>query len=70
MNIYIILLFISFSEQQIIKNGVYNIMNNNNYLQHCKRKILNCGYLKYPNTFFRIIFFIKSFIKLLNYKFN
>ena len=54
MNIYIILLFISFSEQQIIKNGVYNIMNNNNYLQHCKRKILNCGYLKYPNTFFRI----------------
>ena len=54
MNIYFIILFISFSIQEKIKDGVYNIMINNNYLQYSKGKILDCNYLRYPNTFFRI----------------
>ena len=61
MEIFIILLLISFSIEQIIKNGIYNIMNNNNYLQYRKRKLFICDYLKYPNTYFRVIKIDKYF---------
>ena len=50
----IIILYISFSIQIIIKNGVYNILYDKYYLQYFKRKIYNCDYFKYPNTFYRI----------------
>ena len=50
----IIILYISFSIQIIIKDGVYNILYDKYYLQYFKRKIYNCDYLKYPNTFYRI----------------
>ena len=53
-NFFIFLLFISFSNQIIITNGVYNLIIQNFYLQYFKRKVLTINYPKHPNTFFRI----------------
>ena len=54
INFFIFSLFISFSNQIIITNGVYNLIIQNFYLQYHKRKVLTINYLKHPNTFFRI----------------
>ena len=56
INIFILSLFVSFSKQINIANGVYNLMMENFYLQYYKRKILIIDNPKHPNTFFRIQF--------------
>ena len=53
----IILSYIYFSTQEIIKNGVYNIMIDNLYFCQRKNKTLSLSEnFLYPNTFFRIIY--------------
>ena len=53
MILLIIILNITFSIE-IIKDGVYNIVIDDHYIQYLKKKFFICNYLKYPYTFFRI----------------
>ena len=50
----IIFIYIYLASQNVIKNGVYNIINNNAYLSYYKGKITTSLEFRYPNTFFRI----------------
>ena len=50
----IINLYISFSFQNAINDGIYNIMASNYYLEYSKRKIIISTQIKNPSTFFRI----------------
>ena len=61
INFFIFSLFIYFSSQIIISNGVYNLIIQNFYLQYHKRKVLTINYLKHPNTFFRIQMSYKNY---------
>ena len=54
INVFIFLLFIFYSNQIVITNGIYNLIIQNFYLQYLKRKVLTINYSKHPNTFFRI----------------
>ena len=45
---------INFSKEKKIRNGVYNIMFDEQYLYYSKRKIFLSENFKHPNTFFRI----------------
>ena len=54
--IFIILLPTSFLTQNLIKDGVYNLIYDNHYLYYSKRKILLFNSLKHPNTYFRITY--------------
>ena len=57
----IILSYIYFSTQEIIKNGVYNIMNDNLYLCQRKNKTLSLSEkFLYPTTYFRIVYISES----------
>ena len=51
INLYIIILNISFSSQL---NGVFHLIFNNFYLQYVKRKLIISNFAKHPNSFFRI----------------
>ena len=51
---FIVLLYICFSGEKIIKNGVYNFIANKFYLYSLKGKIYLSDNFKHPNTFFRI----------------
>ena len=51
---FIVLLYICFSGEKIIKNGVYNFIANKFYLYSLKGKIYLSANFKHPNTFFRI----------------
>ena len=52
--IFIFCLNINFSMEKKIRNGVYNIMFDEQYLYYYKRKIFLSENFKHPNTFFRI----------------
>ena len=52
--IYIINIYIYFSTQNPIQNGVYNMLIDNLYLYYYKDNITVSINFKYPNTFFRI----------------
>ena len=56
MTIYLLLfvLYIGCSNKEIIKNGIYNIMINNQYLFYKYRSLKISQHYNYPNTFFRI----------------
>ena len=56
MNFYyfIFIVYLNFSFQNIIKNGIYNIMVDSSYLYYYRRNLSLNNTFKYPNTFFRI----------------
>ena len=54
INKLIIILYINFTFQNIIENGVYDIINNNLHLNKVKNNIYLSKNFNYPNTFFRI----------------
>ena len=56
MRIYLffIILYIKCSSNKIIKNGVYNILTNHQYLSYHYRNLSSSQNFRYPNTFFRI----------------
>ena len=52
---------INFSKEKKRRNGVYNIMFDEQYLYYYKRKIFLSENFKHPNTFFRIRKVINDF---------
>ena len=54
INKLIIILYINLTYQNIIENGVYDIINNNLHLNKIKNSIYLSKKFYYPNTFFRI----------------
>lgn len=50
----LIFIYINLSYQNLIKNGVYNLINKNAYLSYFKGKITVSLHFRYPYTFFRI----------------
>ena len=50
----LIIIYICFSFQNKIKNGIYNLITENSYLYYNKRKLNISENLLYPNSFFRI----------------
>ena len=54
INTFIVIIYINFSFQKTIKNGVYNLITDKYYLYYFKRKIYLSDIFKHPNTFFRI----------------
>lgn len=59
---FLILLYISYSFQQILKNGVYAFIADNFYLYYYKGNLSLSSNFRHPNTFFRI----KMIVKILN----
>ena len=55
INKLIIILYINFSYQRIIKNGVYNIINNNLNLYRIKNYVFLSEKFDYPYSFYKII---------------
>ncbi len=53
-NIYIIIIYFCFSNQAIIKNGVYNLITDDLYLYYYKRYLYLSEFFFHPNTYFRI----------------
>jgi len=54
LNKIIILLYLFLTNQNLVNNGVYNILFKNSYIYYYKGKILLSNEFKYPNTFIRI----------------
>ena len=65
LNILLILYYICFSTEKLIKNGVYNLLTDNLYLSSDKNKLGLTDFFKHPNTFFRIKAIDKSLNNIL-----
>ena len=63
--ILVIFLYICLSIQKSIKNGIYNLISNNLYLNYYRSKLGLSDSFKYPDTFFRI----KKISKMINNSF-
>ena len=68
INIYIISLYISFSIQELLEEGVYNLLFGNYYLQYSKKKVIISDFFKHPSSYFCINKINKEFyyLKIIN----
>ena len=53
--IVILIFYISITNQNLIKNGVYNILSDDLYLKNYKNTLSVSKKFSYPNTFIRIV---------------
>ena len=60
LNYFIFFLYLCLSNEKNIKNGIYNLINENSYLDYYNGKISQNSNFKYPNTFFRIKKIVKT----------
>ena len=54
INIFIVSFYFSFSIQEIIEEGVYNLLFGNYYLQYNRKKLIISDCFKHPSSYFSI----------------